>query len=95
MDELELVAFDMDGVLTDIISSWKYIHDFFQTSNEKSVDEYLKGKIDDAEFIRRDVALWADGNIPINRKKLAEILSNVPLMKGAKSLLGYFQLKRK
>jgi len=25
MDKLELVIFDMDGVLTDITSSWKYI----------------------------------------------------------------------
>ena len=35
-EKIELVIFDMDGVLTDIISSWKYIHDYFKTSNEKS-----------------------------------------------------------
>ena len=87
MDKLELVVFDMDGVLSDIISSWKYLHDYFKTSNEKSVDEYLKGNIDDAEFIRRDVALWSQQGIPINREELAEILLEVPLMKGAKTCL--------
>ena len=30
---IELVIFDMDGVLTDILSSWKYIHDYFGSSN--------------------------------------------------------------
>jgi phosphoserine phosphatase len=79
MDKLELVIFDMDGVLTDIISSWKYIHDYFKTSNEISVNEYLKGKIDDMEFIKRDVLLWKENGNPI--------LSNVPLMKGAKNCI--------
>ncbi len=83
MDKLELVIFDMDGVLTDIISSWKYIHDFFKTSNQRSVDEYLKGKIDDMEFIKRDVSLWKENGKPITEDRLAEILSDVPLMNGA------------
>jgi len=83
MDKLELVIFDMDGVLTDIISSWKYIHDFFKTSNKRSVDEYLKGKIDDMEFIKRDVSLWRENGKPITQDKLVKILSDVPLMKGA------------
>jgi phosphoserine phosphatase len=83
MDKLELVIFDMDGVLTDIISSWKYIHDFFKTSNQRSVDEYLKGEIDDLEFIKRDVSLWKENGKPITEDRLTEILSNVPLMNGA------------
>ena len=38
-EKIQLVVFDMDGVLSDIISSWKHIHDYFGTSNEQSVDE--------------------------------------------------------
>jgi len=87
IDKLELVVFDMDGVLTDIISSWKYIHDYFKTSNERSVNEYLKGNIDDMEFIKRDVLLWKENGKPVTRDKLVEILSDVPLMKGAKECL--------
>ena len=83
MDSIELVLFDMDGVLTDTISSWKYIHDYFGTSNERSVDAYLRGKIDDMEFIKRDVSLWREDGKPIARDKLVQLLSNIPLMKGA------------
>ena len=46
-DKIRLVVFDMDGVLTDIISSWRYVHDFFGSSNDRSVNAYLKGEIDD------------------------------------------------
>jgi len=90
-EKIELVIFDMDGVLTDIISSWKYIHDYFKTSNEKSVDEYLKGKIDDLEFIKRDVLLWKENGKPITKDKLVEILSDVPLMKGAEKCITYLK----
>jgi len=86
-DTLELVIFDMDGVIADTISSWKYIHDYFGSSNERSVNEYLKGKIDDAEFIKRDVSLWKENGKPVTRDKLVEILSNVTLMKGAEKCI--------
>jgi len=81
--KIKLAVFDMDGVLTDIISSWKYIHDYFKTSNERSVNEYLKGNIDDMEFIRRDANLWIEDGKAIKEERLIEILSDVPLMQGA------------
>ena len=86
-DKIELVVFDMDGVIIDTISSWKYIHDYFRTSNDHSVDDYLKGKIDDLEFIRRDALLWQENGKPITRNKLIEIVSDVPLMKGAEECI--------
>jgi phosphoserine phosphatase len=84
---IKLVIFDMDGVLTDTLSSWKYIHDYFGSSNERSVDEYLKGNIDDLEFIRRDVSLWKENGKPINKDKLENILSSIPYMKGSKECI--------
>ena len=84
MDKLELVIFDMDGVLTNIISSWKFIHDYFHTTNEKSVSDYVKGKINDKEFIKRDAMLWQENGKPVKKEKLVEILSDVPIMEGAK-----------
>ncbi len=86
-DVVELIIFDMDGVITDTISSWKYIHDYFGTSNDRSVDAYLKGTIDDMEFIKRDVALWKEDNQPITQQRLLDILADVPLMKGAKQCI--------
>ena len=80
LDDIKLVVFDMDGVLTDTYSSWKYVHDFFNTSNDESVETYLKGEIDDMEFIRRDAALWKENGKAIKKEKLTEILSDVCLM---------------
>jgi len=85
--KIEMVVFDMDGVLTDIKSSWKYVHDYYKTSNERSVNEYLKGKINDMEFIKRDANLWKENGKPITKNKLEEILFPVPLMKGAKECI--------
>ena len=42
VEKIKLVIFDMDGVLTDIISSWKHIHDYFGCSNQKSVKSWRK-----------------------------------------------------
>jgi len=84
---IKLVVFDMDGVITDTISSWKYIHDYFGSSNDRSVDDYLKGKIDDMEFIKRDVSLWKEDGKPVMRDKLVDILSDVPLMPGAEACM--------
>ena len=86
-DTIELVIFDMDGVIANTVSSWKYIHDYFGSSNERSVNEYLKGKIDDAEFIKRDVSLWKENGKLVTRDKIAKILSNVTLMNGAEKCL--------
>lgn len=93
LDRIELVVFDMDGVITNTISSWKFIHDYFGSSNERSVDDYLKGKIDDMEFIKRDVSLWKENGKPVKKEKLVEILSVVPLMKGAEKCIA--SLKKK
>ena len=48
----------MDGVLLDTVSSWRYIHEYFRTTNARSIIPYLRGDIDYLEFIRRDVSLW-------------------------------------
>jgi phosphoserine phosphatase len=85
--KIKLVIFDMDGVLTDTISSWKYVHDYFGSSNDRSIDEYLKGKIDDLEFIKRDVSLWKENGKLITKNKLEYLLSDIPLMKGSKKCI--------
>jgi phosphoserine phosphatase len=91
LKKLKLFIFDMDGVLTDIVSSWKYVHDYYHTNNDLSVDKYLKGEIDDLEFIKRDSLLWTENGKPITYNKLKDILSDVPKMKGVKDCLRYLK----
>jgi phosphoserine phosphatase len=90
-NQIEMVFFDMDGVLTDTISSWKHIHDYFKTSNEHSVELYLKGKIDDLEFIKRDVSLWKENGNFVHVNIIKNILNDVSLMDGAKNCIVYLK----
>lgn len=81
---IKLVLFDMDGVLIDVLSSWRYIHQRFGTSNRQSVTAYLNGEIDYAEFMRRDVALWKKNGEPVTKETIAKILFELPVITGAK-----------
>ena len=89
LQDLRLVLFDMDGVLTDTISSWRHIHNHFGVSNERSVQAYIKGEIDDLEFIRRDVDLWRKDDHLISLQELTDLLTEIPLMVGAKECISF------
>ncbi|MCU0851933.1 MAG: HAD-IB family phosphatase [Thermoplasmata archaeon] len=78
-----LVVFDMDGVLADAESSWVYVHQHFGVDNEDSLHAYLKGEIDDLEFIRRDIALWKNIEPEISEERVRQVLGGVKLMPGA------------
>jgi len=78
-----LVVFDMDGVLADVQSSWVYVHRYFNVNNEHSLYAYLRGEIDDLEFIRRDIRLWKDKRPDVSLQKIEDVLAEVPLMPGA------------
>lgn len=79
---VELVCFDMDGVLIDVGSSWVMVHRHFGVENEASLRAYLQGEFDDAEFIRRDVRLWLEKKPTMRRKDFEAIFQEPPLMAG-------------
>jgi phosphoserine phosphatase len=83
----DLVAFDMDGVLIDYPSSWTWVHDHFGVSNRVSVDAFLRGEIDDMEFMRRDITLWINERPGLCRTDMASILEPLPMMKGLEETL--------
>lgn len=86
--KLRLVVFDMDGVLVDVKSSWQFIHEAFGKSNWENVERYTKGEITYSELMRRDIALW--GRVHID--KIRSILSEAPLMPGAKEAFTFFKM---
>ena len=88
-----LVVFDMDGVLADVESSWVFVHQRFGVNNEQSLHAYLRGEIDDLEFIRRDIALWRKKRAGIDESAIARILDEVPLMSGAKETVAGLKKK--
>ena len=87
-----LVFFDMDGVLLDTVSSWRYVHDYFGTTNERSIMPYLRGDIDYLEFIRRDVSLWKKDGHHIEKTTLQNIMNSIPFIKGAKECISFLHV---
>jgi len=81
-DDIELIVFDMDGVLVDVLSSWAWVHSHFGVNNEDSLEAYMNGEIDDLEFIGRDVKLWKSLEGDLEREDILEILQEVPVMDG-------------
>jgi phosphoserine phosphatase len=88
---VKLVFFDMDGVLIDVLSSWRYIHRRFGTSNQQSVAAYLHGEIDYPEFMRRDVALWKHNGEATTKETITQILYTLPMMTGARPCFHFLQ----
>ncbi len=84
---LKLVAFDMDGTLIDVPSSWAAVHEHYGLSNAKAVERFLRDEIDDVEFVRSDVQLWQSVNPDISIDDLEKILAKVPLMPGARDVV--------
>lgn len=79
---IKLVIFDMDGVLVDVWSSWGFVHHYFGLNNEPSLKEYMEGKIDDKEFMRRDIKIWMSKGIK-NVAQLQPVYAKIPIMQGA------------
>lgn len=73
----------MDGVLADTISSWVFVHQRFGVNNDDSLYAYLRGEIDDLEFIRRDIGLWKSKDPGVTSDRIRAILGEVRLMPGA------------
>ncbi len=84
---LKLVAFDMDGTLVNVSSSWAFVHEHLGLSNAEGLRRFMEGSIDDLEFIRSDVHMWKSVRPGISVEDLEEILAQVPIMPGAHDLM--------
>lgn len=84
---LRFVAFDMDGTLVDVASSWAAVHDHYGEHNAEGLRRFLANEIDDEEFIRSDIVIWRRHAPAISIAELEGILAGVPLMPGAKTLV--------
>jgi len=81
--QVRLAVFDMDGVLVDTESSWVLVHEHFGTNNDDSLRAFLRGEIDDLEFIARDVALWRRVRGEVRWDEVRDVLDSAPLVPGA------------
>ncbi|UAL07689.1 MAG: HAD-IB family phosphatase [Candidatus Methanogranum gryphiswaldense] len=82
MRKYDLVCFDMDGVLTDIRSSWCWIHRCFEVDNEESYKLFCNGEINEPEFMKRDIELWHSVKPDVNHNDLIRFFKDMPLIGG-------------
>lgn len=89
MGEYEAVVFDVDGVLTEVDSAWRYLHSMLGTLERARVNAelYKRGIIDYAEWARLDASLWR--GVPYGR--IVEIVRGMPLRAGARELAEYLK----
>jgi len=86
-----MVVFDVDGVLTEIDSIWKFIHMRLGTLERAKANalDYYSGNITYEEWARRDVALWRGRT----KEEIEAIVKDIPLRRGAKELISFLKLR--
>ena len=78
-----LVCLDMDRVLVDHLSTWQYVYDKLNISNDESFELYNQGLLDEWDWIKLDIAL-IKGSITdrkITDKELRSLMEGMPMMK--------------
>ena len=75
-----LVCFDMDRVLVDHMSTWQYVYDRLEISNEEAFNLYNQGKLDEWDWL--DGLGYDKGSISrITDQKMRELCQGTPLMR--------------
>jgi len=90
--QFKLVAFDLDGTLTQETSIWEFIHKRlgkWYGFAEDYQNQFLAGKISYEEFCERDAQVWRGMKV----EELLEIVQTVPFHFGADELIRYFKEK--
>lgn len=80
----KLVIFDMDGVLTQHPSSWKYVHDRIGVDNEKNYELFKSRKISYDQFLESDVKLWTGRYDKLTERDVRKLLDEIPLRENLK-----------
>ncbi len=73
---LKLVIFDVDGVLVDVRSSWRVIHEALGTTHysELYARLYWEGRISYRDWMLADTQLWLEAEPRLDRDMLRGIL---------------------
>jgi phosphoserine phosphatase len=83
----KLAVFDMDGTLTDCVSSWQYYHErlgIWESEAAVHQEQFRRGEISYEEFARLDAGHWA--GLPLER--LEQITAEVSFLPDVGECLG-------
>ncbi len=91
MRKYDLACFDMDGTLTTVRSSWRWVHDCFEVDSEPNYKAFINQEIDEIEFMRRDIALWKNKYPDIRISDVAKTFQTMPLIGGIQETIACLQ----
>ena len=77
----------MDRVLVDHMSTWQYVYDRLEISNEEAFNLYNQGKLDEWDWLKMDLAMIKAAYPEITDQKMRELCQGTPLMQGMKECL--------
>lgn len=87
-DDIQLVVFDMEGVLTDNPTVWELMHlknGTWESHGRPYWEQYRQGRFGYDEFACKDVAAWRGVRV----EQLEQAVNDVPLMRGCAELLRF------
>jgi len=87
MSSIKLISFDVDGVIFDVVSSWREFHEKLGTLDLERLENlrqlHLKGKISYKEWADKEVEVWK--GIPY--QKFVDICNSFSLVQGAEDTI--------
>ena len=84
-----LICFDMDRVLVDHMSTWQYVYDQLEISNQDAFDLYNQGKLNEWNWLKMDLALIKNSYPDINDSQMRSLCVGTPLMQGIRECLDW------
>ncbi len=90
-NNIQVIVFDVDGVLTKINSVWRFLHIELGTWNiaRKHYKMFMNGEITYEQWAKYDVQLWRG----ISIENIEKILDKIVIRDGARELISFLKEK--
>ncbi len=82
MAKYDLGCFVMDGALTRVRSSGRWVAECCGVEHAPAYQAFIMGEIDEDEFMRRDIGLWMEKNPDVTIGDVAHCFQTLPLIGG-------------
>jgi phosphoserine phosphatase len=92
-EPIRLVVFDLDGTMTQVESTWQYIHERLGTwqKGKLSAQDYWRGRISYSKWAELDSSMWR--GVKIDR--IRSILDEIPYVDGVRETIKLLKERQK
>lgn len=85
MKKLRLVAFDVDGTLMKVVSSWQFLHRGLGSwdKGKQHAEQFFRGAITYEDWAKQDASLWRG----LRLERVRQMVDSIPYTIGAQSVV--------